>query len=91
MATYMSEAQDVINFNRLTWHSRRGMLELDVLLIPFLNEAFRDLSKEDQQRYKKLLDCEDPDLFSWFMRNSVPTDPDHLYMVNMILNRVQPS
>lgn len=91
MATDMSEAQDVINFNRLTWHSRRGMLELDVLLIPFLNEAFRDLSKEDQQRYKKLLDCEDPDLFSWFMRNSVPTDPDHLYMVNMILNRVQPS
>ena len=87
----MSEEQDVINFNRLTWHSRRGMLELDVLLIPFLNEVFRDLSKEDQQRYKKLLDCEDPDLFSWFMRNSVPTDPDHLYMVNMILNRVQPS
>ncbi len=86
----MSEDQDVINFNRLAWHSRRGMLELDVLLIPFLNEVFRDLSKEDQERYKRLLDCEDPDLFSWFMRNSVPTDPDHLYMVNMILKRVQP-
>ncbi len=87
----MSEEQDVIDFNRLSWHSRRGMLELDVLLIPFLNEVFRDLSKEDQLRYKRLLDCEDPDLFSWFMRNSVPTDPDHAYMVNMILNRVQPS
>jgi antitoxin CptB len=86
----MSEEQDVIDFNRLAWHSRRGMLELDVLLIPFLNEVYRDLSKEDQQRYKRLLDCEDPDLFSWFMRNSVPSDPDHLYMVNMILNRVQP-
>tara|TARA_R110001592_G_scaffold60539_1_gene184158 strand:+ start:13150 stop:13413 length:264 start_codon:yes stop_codon:yes gene_type:complete len=86
----MSKEQDVIDFNRLAWHSRRGMLELDVLLIPFLNEVYRDLSKEDQQRYKCLLDNEDPDLFSWFMRNSVPSDPDDLYMVNMILNRVQP-
>ncbi len=87
----MSEDQDVKEFNRLAWHSRRGMLELDVLLGPFLNEAYRDLSKEDQARYKKLIDCEDPDLFSWFMRNSVPADPDHAKMVNMILDRVQPS
>ena len=87
----MSEDQDVKEFNRLAWHSRRGMLELDVLLGPFLNEAYRDLSKEDQARYKKLIDCEDPDLFSWFMRNSVPNDPDHAKMVNMILDRVQPS
>ena len=85
-----SEEQSLSDFNRLAWHSRRGMLELDVLLIPFLNEAYRELSTEDQVRYKKLLDCEDPDLFSWFMRNSVPADPDHLRMVNLILNRVQP-
>lgn len=87
----MSEDQDVTEFNRLAWHSRRGMLELDVLLGPFLNEVYRDLPKEDQARYKKLIDCEDPDLFSWFMRNSVPSDPDHAKMVNMILDRVQPS
>tara|TARA_R110002072_G_scaffold24747_2_gene83652 strand:- start:13303 stop:13566 length:264 start_codon:yes stop_codon:yes gene_type:complete len=86
----MSEEKDRTDFNRLAWHSRRGMLELDVLLIPFLNEAYRDLSKEDQALYTKLLECEDPDLFSWFMRNSVPSDPDHLKMINMILNRVQP-
>ena len=87
----MSEEQDVIDFNRLAWHSRRGMLELDLLLIPFLNEVYRDLSKEDQQRYERLLECEDPDLFSWVMRNSVPSNPDHKYMVNMILDRVQPN
>ena len=84
------EEQSISDFNRLAWHSRRGMLELDVLLVPFLNETYRDLSPEDQIRYKNLLDCEDPDLFSWFMRHSVPTDPDHLRMVNMILDRVQP-
>ena len=87
----MSDNQDVTEFNRLAWHSRRGMLELDVLLGPFLNEVYRDLTEEDQARYRKLIDCEDPDLFSWFMRNSVPSDPDHAKMVNMILDRVQPS
>ena len=90
MATSMSEEQDVIDFNRLAWHSRRGMLELDLLLIPFLNEVYRDLSKEDQQRYEQLLECEDPDLFSWFMRNSVSNDANHMRMINMILDRVQP-
>lgn len=86
----MSEEKDVTEFNRLSWHSRRGMLELDVLLGPFLNEVYRDLPKEDQALYRKLIECEDPDLFSWFMRNSVPSDPDHRKMVNMILDRVQP-
>lgn len=84
------EQQALSDFNRLAWHSRRGMLELDVLLVPFLNDVYRDLNPEDQARYKKLLDCEDPDLFSWFMRHATPADPDHLRMVNMILDRVQP-
>lgn len=26
--------------NRLFWHSRRGMLELDVLLVPFTQEVY---------------------------------------------------
>ena len=27
-----------VEINRLYWHSRRGMLELDVLLVPFTKE-----------------------------------------------------
>lgn len=76
---------------RLWWHSRRGMLELDVLLLPFLEEVYSDLSEDDQAKYRRLLDCEDPDLFQWFMQNGRPSDPDLAYMVDMILNRVQPS
>ena len=75
---------------RLWWHSRRGMLELDVLLLPFLEEVYSDLSEEDQAKYRKLLDCEDPDLFKWFMQNGRSQDEDLAYMVDMILARVQP-
>jgi antitoxin CptB len=81
---------DNAEFNRLFWHSRRGMLELDVLLVPFLKEAYPDLPKEDQQRYQKLLGCEDTDMFEWFMQRSKPEDPDLRRIVEIILNRVQP-
>lgn len=82
---------DSIELNRLFWHSRRGMLELDVLLVPFTREVYSLLSADDQQRYQKLLACEDTDLFHWFMQKSVPEDPDLARMVRMILERVQPA
>lgn len=76
--------------NRLFWQSRRGMLELDVLLVPFVKEVYPGLDEEDQHRYRKLLSCEDQDMFGWFMRREEPGDPDLRRMVNMILDRVQP-
>lgn len=79
-----------VKFNRLFWHSRRGMLELDVILIPFLKEAYSTLPEEDKVRYENLLECEDPDLFSWFMRNGKPKDPDTARIVKIIINHVRP-
>lgn len=81
---------DDIEFKRLYWHSRRGMLELDVLLIPFLEEVYRTLPADDQARYSALLDCEDTDMFEWFMQRSEPESPDLKRIVRIILDRVQP-
>jgi antitoxin CptB len=80
-----------IEMKRLFWHSRRGMLELDVLLLPFLQEAYSDLEAADKERFSKLLTCEDQDMFGWFMQRSEPDDPDLKRMVRMILDRVQPN
>ena len=84
------DEQKRAELNRLFWHSRRGMLELDVLLVPFVKEAYSSLPEDDQARYRKLLDCEDPDLFAWFMRHGEPEDPDHARIIKIILDRVQP-
>lgn len=81
---------DNTEFNRLYWHSRRGMLELDVLLIPFLEEAYRNLPAADRACYQKLITCEDNDMFEWFMQRSRPQDPDLQRIVDIILARVQP-
>ena len=77
-------------FNKLFWHCRRGMLELDVLLVPFLQEAYKDLPEDDQKRFAKLLESEDTDMFDWFMKKSEPKDFDLKRIISIILDRVQP-
>ncbi|MBP8204064.1 succinate dehydrogenase assembly factor 2 [Pseudomonas sp. TMP25] len=81
---------DSVELNRLFWHSRRGMLELDVLLVPFVREVYPHLDAEDRERYRKLLESEDQDMFGWFMQRNEPEDDDLKRMVRMILDRVQP-
>jgi antitoxin CptB len=61
-----------------------------VLFVPFVNEAFRDLPKDDQDRFVNLLACEDQDLFVWLMEREKPQDPDMHRIVRIILDRVQP-
>ncbi|MBH3428977.1 succinate dehydrogenase assembly factor 2 [Pseudomonas alkylphenolica] len=79
-----------IELNRLFWHSRRGMLELDVLLVPFSQDVYPTLSPEDRELYWRLLSCEDQDMFGWFMERSESPDPELQRMVRIILDRVQP-
>ena len=63
----MIETTESISFKRLKMQCRRGMLELDVLLEPFLADVYLTLDEEDKQRFSNLLTCEDQDLFPWFM------------------------
>lgn len=71
-------------YKRTCWASRRGMLELDLILVPFVENCFRDLSEQDQQRYINLLEGEDNDLFAWFLGRGQPDDPDLAAIVQQI-------
>lgn len=62
-------------FNRLTWHSRRGMLEIDVMLMPFTKDHYQDLPASDQAAYRQLLDCEDQDIWEYLRGFREPEDP----------------
>ena len=64
-----------IDKNRIIWHSRRGMLELDLLLEPFARNCFETLSREQQQLYQRLLSCEDQDLYRWLLQCQSPAEP----------------
>ena len=73
-----------MNKNRLMWASRRGMLELDLILQPFVENTYDTLSEHDQLRFEALLEREDQQLFVWLMKREQPTDPDTLRIVQII-------
>ena len=73
-----------MNKNRLMWASRRGMLELDLILQPFVEYTYDSLSEHDQLRFEALLEREDQQLFVWLMKREQPTDPDTLRIVQII-------
>lgn len=69
--------------SRLRWACRRGMLELDVLLGVFLEEAFLKLPKEQQELFVQLLSCNDQELFEWLTGKKEP-DPEFKTMVEQV-------
>lgn len=73
------------DFKRLLWASRRGMLELDLLLVPYVEQRFMSSSAEDQQRFIKLVEGEDNDLFAWLLGRGEPQDPDLAIIVKKII------
>lgn len=77
--------------NRLFWGSRRGMLELDLILLPFLEHTYPDLDQVDKERYWKLLECEDQDMFAWFLRRQDPEDSELKRIVHIVRNTTVPA
>lgn len=75
---------------KLRWACRRGMLELDVLLLPFIDDdAYDALPEPKKLVFQRLLECDDPDLFAWFMGHQKCEDEALKDMVSIILNRVR--
>lgn len=51
---------------------RRGLQELDVMLIPFVKQHFKKLTRSDQHSFMALLSSEDVDLLDWLVNQVVP-------------------
>lgn len=73
-----------MEINRLFWGSRRGMLELDLVLMPFLENIYPTLEQVDKERYWLLLEEQDQDLFAWFLRRENPANPELQRIVDII-------
>lgn len=75
---------DKHNFQRVRWHSRRGMLELDLVFVPFADKHFLHLSEQDQDAYVSLLEAEDQDLLVWWLGHTVPENPEFARILGVI-------
>jgi antitoxin CptB len=61
---------------RLRWRSRRGMLELELALAPFVEKRLGGLSDRDKACYARLLEHDDWDIFDWVQGHRRPEDPE---------------
>ena len=59
--------QQIFDLAKLRWQCRRGMLELDVILLPFFEDYFGDLADQQKQCFVDLLEEADPDIYTWVM------------------------
>ena len=59
---------------KLRWRCRRGMKELDLLTLGYLEQHYPTASAEEQQAFAALLELQDPLLMSYMVGRETPAD-----------------
>ena len=60
--------------NRLRWQCRRGMLELDMILMHFLETVYPALAPALQRDFSRLLEYPDPVLQRWLLQHGADVE-----------------
>lgn len=68
---------------KLYWAARRGMLELDIFLMPFVENQYEKLADVDKLSFQALVDCTDMELYVW-LSNKEPAPEQFVAIVNKI-------
>lgn len=66
---------DNVPLNRCYWRSRRGLLELDLLLPPFVLANFDALNASERHALSELLEHDDHDIWDWLRGAGDPPPP----------------
>lgn len=59
---------------KLRWRCRRGMRELDSLLLAFVDDAAASFTSEELARFEEILALPDPVLHAYLLGRSAPPD-----------------
>ncbi len=60
---------------KLHWRCRRGMKELDLLTLGYLERHYPEASVEDRQAFAEVLELQDPLLMSYVVGRQTPENP----------------
>ena len=75
--------------SRLRWQCRRGMCELDELLLDYLNRRYVAADKQEKAAFEALLELSDPELIAYLLRREKPASEPIANVVNCILDRTE--
>jgi antitoxin CptB len=73
-------------FGKLLWRCRRGMKELDFLLVRYLRERHLDAASDERAAFDEFLELPDPDIARYLLAGDVPTDPRHAALCRVLLS-----
>lgn len=72
-----------IQYKKLIFKTRRGMLELDLLLKKYVENHFHNMTTLQMEQFEKLMDLHDPDLLDLLV-NENRNHPDYLKYKSII-------
>lgn len=70
--------------SRLRWRCRRGIKEMDILLVRFLEEVFPELDEREQLIFADLLEETDLDIYAWIMGKSSPYNSSYSNIISQL-------
>ena len=68
----MSSFNDTQRVHTLRWRCRRGMKELDVLLLRYLDRDYYYVPLPQRQAFEALLDMSDPEILDYILGRKTP-------------------
>ena len=77
---------DEAELRRLRWRCRRGMRELDQLMLRYLDGRWPAADDAERAVFLRLLDTEDDKLWRWFMGRETPQEAELNAIVQRILD-----
>ncbi|MGB5165093.1 MAG: succinate dehydrogenase assembly factor 2 [Woeseiaceae bacterium] len=76
-----------MNKSRLRWQCRRGMRELDELVVWYLETRFDDADDEQKSAFQALLELPDPELMGYLLGKQMPEQESIRGVVESIRSR----
>lgn len=70
---------------KLEWRCRRGMKELDLLLVRYVRERLPAASSDERAAFTEFLELPDPDIARYLLGGDVPEDPRHAALCRTLL------
>ena len=71
---------------KLEWRCRRGMRELDVLLMKYMERSFDGAEAAEQAAFEKLLSLPDPEILDLLTERTTAQDKSVQHVVERLLS-----
>jgi antitoxin CptB len=82
--------RDPVEMRRLRWRCRRGMRELDTLLVRFLDARYEAAPDTEQAAFRDLLALPDPEILGLLTGRLTSDDPALVCVVSQVVGQRVP-